>query len=156
MTGVLPPELGLLTFLHEFRTTGTNLSCSGVIEPFTVTTNASCSDPQRCTTPQVIGAEEARQRHICSAEQQLPCFLKFSEFFVPRGDQSNMRCKAILRKDPEEASADCAASNPQSLGDQASLLPDTAADQHNQQWLVDPAYFQYQACDCLQVSLEVE
>jgi hypothetical protein len=65
---------------------------AGIIRPYNVTTNYSCTDPAVCTTPVTVGDEAAAGVH-CSAEQLLPCFLRFSDWMVPRGDASNMRCK---------------------------------------------------------------
>lgn len=92
MTGRIPAAMGLLEGLQTARLQNTSLSCSGITQPYTVTTNASCSDPARCKTPRRFGDVEAQQ-HLCSEEQQLPCFLRFSDDELPREDASNMRCK---------------------------------------------------------------
>jgi hypothetical protein len=92
ITGRIPPEMGLLEGLQTARLQNTSLSCSGIIRPYTVTTNQSCSDPERCKTPQRFGSAEAQQ-HVCSEAEQLPCFLRFSDYVLPREDASNMRCK---------------------------------------------------------------
>lgn len=84
--------MGLLQGLQTARLQNTSLSCSGIIKPYTVTTNASCSDPGRCKTPKRFG-DEVTGQHVCSEQEQLPCFLKFSDYLLPREDASNMRCK---------------------------------------------------------------
>jgi hypothetical protein len=112
---------------------------AGIIRPYNVTTNSSCTDPAVCTTPVTVGDEaaataaaaavtvgdeaaaaaaaavtvgdeaaaaaaavtvgdEAAAGVHCSAEQLLPCFLRFSDWMVPRGDASNMRCKVGVLK----------------------------------------------------------
>jgi hypothetical protein len=38
------------------------------------------------------------------------------------------------------------------LGDQAALLPDIWPEASEQEWHVDPSYYQYQVCECLMVS----
>jgi hypothetical protein len=40
------------------------MSCAGITTPYTITTNNSCSDPVRCTTPQEYGDKETRY-HRC-------------------------------------------------------------------------------------------
>lgn len=151
ITGVIPPEMGLLEPLRLSRLAGTSMSCSGIVKPYTVTTNYSCSDPKRCTTPQLFGGNDTTVRR-CSDDQLLPCFLMFSEYAIPREDASNMRCKYIVRKRPDQALADCeGAADGYQLGDQAPNLPDIVREGSEQQWVVDPAYFQYRACTCLQV-----
>jgi hypothetical protein len=92
ITGRIPPQMGLLESLQVARLQNTSLSCSGIIKPYTVTTNASCSDPARCKTPHTFDDALAKQ-HVCSEEEQLPCFLRFSDYLLPREDASNMRCK---------------------------------------------------------------
>eukprot|EP00882_Tetradesmus_deserticola_P003941 GHRQ01004167.1.p1 GENE.GHRQ01004167.1~~GHRQ01004167.1.p1 ORF type:complete len:529 (+),score=216.66 GHRQ01004167.1:433-2019(+) len=92
MTGRIPPEMGLLQGLQSAQLQNTSFSCSGITQPYTAATNASCSDPARCKTPRKFGDVEAQQ-HVCSIGQQLPCFLRFSDYLLPREDASNMRCK---------------------------------------------------------------
>jgi hypothetical protein len=92
ITGRIPPQMGLLEGLQVARLQNTSLSCSGIIKPYMVTTNASCSNPARCKTPRWFGDALAAQ-HVCSEEEALPCFLRFSDYLLPREDASNMRCK---------------------------------------------------------------
>lgn len=143
--------MGFLLNLQKARTTGTSMSCSGVTKPYIITTNASCNDPTRCKTPHLIqGDEEAGEP--CSDSELLPCFLRFSNESLPREDSSNMRCKFITRKPPAMAKADCAGgSDPYTLEDNAEYLPDIVKDSTEQSWLIDPAYYQYRECTCLQV-----
>jgi hypothetical protein len=61
-------------------------------------------------------------------------------------------CQVILRRDPGSAQDACAVSSSVGLGDQASLLPDIWPDQAEQEWRIDPSYYQYQVCECLFVS----
>lgn len=63
-----------------------------------------------------------------------------------------MKCKGVMRKPVEQAQQDCAGSDPQQLGDQASSIP-TDTLKWGTRWEMDPAYYQYQACDCLLVSV---
>jgi hypothetical protein len=60
-------------------------------------------------------------------------------------------CQVILRREPASAQDACAVSSV-GLGDQASLLPDIWPDQAEQEWHIDPSYYQYQVCECLFVS----
>jgi hypothetical protein len=92
ITGRIPPQMGLLEGLQVARLQNTSLSCSGITRPYTVTTNQSCSDPECCKTPQTFGSVQTQQ-HVCDEEEQLPCFLRFSDYLLPREDASNMRCK---------------------------------------------------------------
>lgn len=111
----------------------------------TVTTNNSCNDPKRCHYPQQFGDLSAGIKK-CAPDALLPCFLKFTDFYIPRDDDSNMRCKQIVRKPTEEARTDCA--GPERLADQASAIPDK---RWMARWEIDPSYYQYQACECLMV-----
>lgn len=113
----------------------------------TLTTNASCTDPAYCTTPTVFGDESELLKH-CTQEELLPCFLKFSDYSVPREDSSNSKCKFIMRKSSEQARRDCASQ----LGDQASSISEGSTDRWLARWEIDPSYYQYQACECLLVS----
>uniref|UniRef100_A0A383WDG8 Guanylate cyclase domain-containing protein n=1 Tax=Tetradesmus obliquus TaxID=3088 RepID=A0A383WDG8_TETOB len=148
LTGQLPPEIGLLARFNSFKGRNTSMSCAGIIRPYNVTTNSSCTDPRECTTPETIGnASDAGV--LCAPEQLLPCFLRFSDWMVPRDDASNMRCKVILRREPDNAQEVCAATSAVGLGDQAGLLPAIWPDQAEQEWSIDPSYYQYQVCECL-------
>lgn len=118
----------------------------------TITTNSSCMDPERCTTPRTYGDAETAN-HPCPAEQLLPCFLRFSDYLVPRDDDSNMRCRVIMRLPVDETQRRCASTGAQGLGEQAAQLPNVSLTGNGAQaWLVDPSYYQYQACECLMVS----
>lgn len=129
------------------------MSCSGIIVPYNITTNDSCNDPARCTTPLLI-SDESQPGGACSDEELLPCFLRFSNDPMPREDASNMRCKFILRKPPAEAKADCAqGSEPYTLGSSAQYLPDISKDSTEQSWIIHPSYYQYRGCTCLQVRM---
>lgn len=152
LTGELLPQMGLLSRLKQVRTTNTNMSCAGVIRPYVITTNNSCSDPDRCITPVTIGNPETRY-HACDPGQLLPCFLRFSDYMVPRDDDTNMRCKYIVRRPVEEARKLCSGDDETMLGDQAGQLPELGTDRLQQLWHVDPSYFQYQACECLLVGV---
>mgnify|MGYP001806890798 CR=1 FL=1 len=90
--------------------------------------------------------------HRCTSEQLLPCFLSFSEYMVPRDDDSNQRCNYIIRRQPADALASCSAGGNNSLGEQAVQLPDLGPDRLEQMWHIDPSYFQFQVCECLLVS----
>ncbi|WIA21705.1 hypothetical protein OEZ85_000871 [Tetradesmus obliquus] len=148
LTGQLPPEIGLLARFNSFKGRNTSMSCAGIIRPYNVTTNSSCTDPRECTTPETIGnASDAGV--LCAPEQLLPCFLRFSDWMVPRDDASNMRCKVILRREPDNAQEVCAATSAVGLGDQAGMLPAIWPDQAEQEWSIDPSYYQYQVCECL-------
>jgi hypothetical protein len=129
------------------------MACSGIIRPYNVTTNASCSNPDTCKTPQPFGDKATALMH-CSDEQVLPCFLRFSDESLPLDDASNMRCRYILRKLPQQAKDDCAAAQGMyGLGPDADeVMPDIVRDAQQQQWMLDPMYFQYRGCSCLTVS----
>jgi hypothetical protein len=116
-----------------------------------LTTNVSCSDPKRCTTPQQFGDPDAPIAK-CQRDQLLPCFLRFSDYAVPREDSSNMKCQTILQKPVEQAQQDCGGSGPQQLGEQASNIPERSTDRMTARWDIDPSYYQYQTCECLLVS----
>jgi hypothetical protein len=139
--------------LQKARFTNTSMACSGIIRPYNVTTNASCSNPDACKTPQTFG-DKATAQMLCSDEQVLPCFLRFSDEQLPLDDASNMRCRYILRKLPQQAKQDCAeASGMYGLGPDADeVMPDIVRDAQQQQWMLDPMYFQYRGCSCLTVS----
>jgi hypothetical protein len=139
MTGILPVQMAYLYNLEIMRAGNTSLSCSGVIRPYNITTNASCSDPDQCTTPQLVGApqqESSDAAERCGDASVLPCFLRFSDYTLPREDNSNMRCSYIMRKTPEAARVDCAEFG---LGGDAAHLPDLIKDSTQQQWLRDPS-----------------
>jgi len=152
LTGTLLPQMGLLSRLNQVRTTNTSMSCAGVIRPYVVTTNNSCSDADRCTTPVMIGKPED-QYLACDQGELLPCFLRFSDYMVPRDDDTNMRCKYIVRRPVEEARKLCSGAGDTMLGDQAGQLPELGTDRMQQLWHVGPSYFQYQACECLLVGV---
>lgn len=147
ITGELPAQLGLLPELRVVKFMQTNLSCAGIIQPYSVTTNTSCSDPRICRTPQRFGDEPVSITR-CTQDELLPCFLRFSDYFLPREDSSNMRCKQIIRKPADTAQHDCGGSGPGQLGALAQQIPDKSRDRWAR-WEVDPAYYQYQACECL-------
>jgi hypothetical protein len=151
ITGVLPPQMGLLSRLKTVRTSNTSLSCAGVTRPFIITTNNSCSDPDRCLTPEQFGNNKTRLQQ-CPHDQLLPCFLHFSDYLVPRDDNSNMRCRYIVRRNWDAARRTCASGATTALGEQASSLPDFVGERVEQLWHVDATYYQYQICDCLMVS----
>lgn len=154
MTGTIPPQMAFLSGLQRARFTGTNMSCSGITKPFVITTNASCTDPDLCRTEVVVTGEAGNGTALqCTEEQLLPCFLQFSDIAVPREDASNMRCKYIVRKTPEHAKLDCAQEEYGSyfLGESVQYLPGVVKDSTQQSWLVEPAYYQYRECSCLQV-----
>lgn len=153
ITGPIPPQMGLLEGLQVVRLQNTSLSCSGITRPFVVTTNASCSDPARCKTARQYGSVEAQQ-HVCAPSEQLPCFLRFSDYLIPREDNSNMRCRYIVRLPQEQAIEACSGSLPADLGASADSLPKMSSEPYDQVWYVDPSYYQYQenVCECLVVS----
>jgi hypothetical protein len=136
-----------LTFLQMLGLSCVALSCL----PQNLTTNVSCSDPERCTTPQQFGDPDAPISK-CTRDQLLPCFLKFADYAVPREDSSNMKCQPIMRKPVEQAQQDCAGSGPQQLGEQATNIPARPTDRMTARWDIDPSYYQYQTCECLLVS----
>lgn len=150
ITGELPAQLGLLPQLRVVKVMQTNLSCAGITQPYSVTTNYSCSDPRICTTPQQFGDPSVPIMR-CTQDELLPCFLRFSDYFLPREDSSNMKCKQIIRKAADAAQRDCGGSGLGQLGDLSQQIPDKPVDRWAR-WEVDPAYFQYQACECLLVS----
>lgn len=154
VTGFLPPQMGVLTRVKQVRATNTNMSCAGIVQPYNISTNNSCSDPERCRTPRTFGNADSRYQ-VCKKDELLPCFLRFSDYLVPRDDESNMRCKLIQRRPVEEAKANCGGPNGNvSLGEQAAQLPEyTVSDRQQQMWYVDPGYYQFQVCECLLVSL---
>jgi hypothetical protein len=80
--------------LQKARFTNTSMACSGIIRPYNITTNASCSNPDYCKTPQTFG-DNATAQMFCSDEQVLPCFLRFSDEQLPLDDASNMRCRCV-------------------------------------------------------------
>jgi hypothetical protein len=151
LTGMLPPQMGLLGRLKQVRASGTKVSCAGIISPYSVTTNNSCSNPDRCTTSVMFGDPETRYER-CDPQRLLPCFLRFSDYMVPRDDDSNMRCKYIVRRPQDDARAVCGVDGNTTLGSQAAQLPDMGGERMQQLWHVDPSYFQYQVCECLLVS----
>ena len=142
--GMIPPELGLLSFVERLKVTNTSMSCAGIIKPFSVLTSPNCGELERCTKPIPYGDDQA-QYHVCSESELLPCFLRFSEYQIPRDDHSNMRCRYILRKEQQQAIEDCSGV----LGDQASMLPNSS--EAGATWLVDPSYYQFRECSCLVV-----
>jgi hypothetical protein len=111
VTGIIPPELGFAGDLRRMSLTGTNLSCADVIKPYAVRVNNSCNNPDVCLTD--VWAEKSHNEdYVCPDDQVLPCFLTFSSESLPRDDASNMRCRIITRRSPEEARAACSASEP--------------------------------------------
>jgi hypothetical protein len=116
----------------------------------TFTTNFSCSDPRLCRTPQQFGDPTQPERR-CATDELLPCFLRFSDYHLPREDNSNMRCKEIVRKPTEQARKDCGGE--QQLGGLASTIPYKSTDRWSARWEVDPSYYQYQVCECLLVRM---
>lgn len=150
LTGMMPPQMGLLARLKQIRASDTNMSCAGIISPYVVTTNNSCADPKRCTTPVMLGSPDTRYQP-CTEETLLPCFLRFSEYMIPRDDDSNMRCKYILRRPVEDARKACESDQDTGLGTQAAQLPELGSDRLGQIWQVDPSYFQFRVCECLLV-----
>lgn len=150
LTGMLPPQMGLLARLKQIRASDTNMSCAGIISPYVVTTNNSCTDPKRCTTPVMLGSPDTRYQP-CTEETLLPCFLRFSEYMIPRDDDSNMRCKYILRRPVADAREACGSDQDTGLGTQAAQLPELGSDRLGQIWQVGPSYFQFRVCECLLV-----
>lgn len=118
--------------------------CLRACDAQVVTTNYSCSDPRVCLTPQQFGNASTGTKK-CAPDALLPCFLQFTDYFLPKDDDSNMKCKVIVRKSTERARKDCEGP----LGEQAASIPDKM---RIARWEIDPSYYQYQACECLQVS----
>jgi hypothetical protein len=152
ITGIIPPQMGFAGDLRSMSLTGTNMSCADVIKPYAVRVNNSCNNPDVCLTE--VWAEATHQQdHVCSDEQVLPCFLKFASESLPRDDASNMRCRIIVRRAPEDARAACSAGKePFSLGGEGANLPDIRRTASVQSWVIDPSYYQFRGCTCLLVS----
>lgn len=62
-----------------------------------------------------------------------------------RDDESHMACRPIRRKPPGQVLADCA---PEGESGNASTVAEGLA---SQTWAMDPAYYQYRNCRCLDV-----
>jgi hypothetical protein len=135
LTGAIPPEMGVLENLHEVDLRNSSMSCLGhAASNSTAAANSS--------------TEAAPQQH-CDEGQLLPCFLCFSKVTLPRTDNSNMACPVILRRPKDEAQQACSGEGLNQLGEQASNIADLVATQ--QTWDVDPSYYQYRPCRCLEV-----
>jgi hypothetical protein len=131
------------------------MSCADIIKPFAVRVNNSCNNPDVCLTD-AWTEETHKQDYVCPDEQVLPCFLKFASESLPRDDASNMRCRSIARRAPEDARPSCSAGDvPFSLGGEGANLPDVRRTASEQSWVIDPAYYQYRGCTCLLVSVMV-
>jgi hypothetical protein len=145
--------MGFAGDLRSMSLTGTNMSCADVIKPYAVRVNNSCNNQDVCLTDVWTGATH-EQEYVCPDEQVLPCFLTFAIESLPRDDASNMRCRIIVRRAPEDARAACSAGVvPFSLGGEGETLPDIRRTASEQSWLIDPSYYQYRGCTCLLVSV---
>jgi hypothetical protein len=126
--------MGVLKNLHEVDLRNTSMSCLGTPErTAAAAANTSAAEPQQCDDSQL-----------------LPCFLSFSKVTHPLTDNSNMACPVILRRPKDEAVHACAGEGAHQLGEQAGNIADVQATQ--QTWDVDPSYYQYRPCRCLEVS----
>jgi hypothetical protein len=141
LTGAIPPEMGVLENLHEVDLRNSSMSCLGTSDAVVAAGN---------TTANSTAAEQSQQH--CEDSQLLPCFLFFSKVTLPRTDNSNMACPVILRKPKDEAVEACSGDGVNQLGEQAGNIADLAATQ--QTWDVDPSYYQFRPCRCLEVSIE--
>uniref|UniRef100_A0A383VLE1 Guanylate cyclase domain-containing protein n=1 Tax=Tetradesmus obliquus TaxID=3088 RepID=A0A383VLE1_TETOB len=149
ITGIIPPQMGFAGDLRRMSLKGTSLSCADVIKPYAVRVNNSCTNPNVCLTD--VWAESSHgDDYVCPDEQVLPCFLAFSNESLPRDDASNMRCRLIVRRAPEDARAACSGSDPPFfLGGESESLPDNSESGSEQAWVIDPKYYQYRGCSCL-------
>ncbi|KAF6255371.1 hypothetical protein COO60DRAFT_215437 [Scenedesmus sp. NREL 46B-D3] len=133
LTGVIPPEMSVLKNLHEVDLRNSSMSCLG--------------------TPDAAAAAEQpplqqQQQQQCTDSQLLPCFLSFSRVTLPRTDNNHMACPVILRLPLDEAVQACSGDGPSQLGEQAGNIADIVSTQ--QTWDVDPSYYQYRPCSCLE------
>jgi hypothetical protein len=119
-----------------------------------VSVNASCNDATKCKTKEWVAANTTANQS-CPSDQVLPCFLRFTQESLPKDDNSNMRCKLIARRAPDDARAACSAGQyPFSLESEGQNLPEISRTASEQSWVIDPAYYQYRGCTCLLVSLQ--
>jgi hypothetical protein len=142
LTGAIPPEMGVLENLHEVDLRNSSMSCLG-------SSNAAAAGN---ATANSTAAEQPQQQ--CDDEQLLPCFLFFSKVTLPRTDNSNMACPVIMRRPKDEAVQACSGDGMSQLGEQAGNIADLASTQ--QTWDVDPSYYQYRPCRCLEVRLRLK
>jgi hypothetical protein len=146
--------MGFSEHVRTVTLTGTSMSCSGITRPFAVSVKASCNDALKCRSMEWVPANTTANQ-TCPADAVLPCFLRFTEESLPKDDSSNMRCKLIARRSPEEARASCVAGEPPfSLGTEGENLPEISRTASEQAWLIDPSYYQYRGCTCLLVSAQ--
>lgn len=87
LTGRIPQEVAVLPFLESMHLSNNTFSCMG-------TASVNSTGPDACS----------------NAEQVLPCFLRLTEYTVPRSDASNMECPDVIRKPRSNIIADCAES----------------------------------------------
>eukprot|EP00775_Hariotina_reticulata_P005277 gene5277-5512_t len=139
LTGILPPELGLLRSLKTVNVQQNLLSCNLQLASSSAFAN-------------FVQQSSATQQ--CTSEGILPCFLNITQQLYPRPDDSHMECPYIIRKTYEQAIQDCKGSDSSHLGEQVSRLADLNYPTE-QTWMVDPSYYQFAGCRCLQGYFEV-
>jgi hypothetical protein len=138
ITGAIPPEMGVLENLHEIDLRNSSMSCLGTLANAAANTTANSST-----------AEQQQPLQQCEDSHLLPCFLFFSKELLPRTDSSNMACPVIMRRFKDEAVQACAGDGVAQLGEQAGNIADLTSAQ--QAWDVDPSYYQFRPCRCLEV-----
>jgi hypothetical protein len=125
--GRLPDEAGGLSQLSRLAVQGTGLSC--------------VPDDIAQAQAEARAAGRPMRPYKCPPGQQLPCFLEFEPFDVPRSDESRMACLPLKRRTLDDMRAACP---PAALPAQ-----DAGPDALGQQWDLPPSYYQYQGCRCL-------
>jgi hypothetical protein len=129
LTGSIPNVAGLLNHLREVQLYNNTLSCAGEATP---------GEPPR----------------VCSDDELLPCFLKFGDHYVPLQDDSFLQCKPIMRRELLDGYENCEETPPPDITDgDVTIQEEELLRQH---WEVDPSYYQYKTCKCLEVSGGVE
>ena len=125
LTGSIPNVAGLLNHLREAELYNNSLSCAGEVTP-------GVPPP------------------VCSDEELLPCFLKFGDRFVPLQDNSFLQCKPIMRRDLLDGYENCNETASPDVKDGTMTIQEE--ELMRQQWQLDPSYYQYKTCKCLEVS----
>ena len=140
LRGDLPDELGMLSFLWRVDARATALSCARTVT-------------EEDTDDLVFD----RNMPQCPADNRLPCFLEFTDVYQqpPRSPSgvnasyTGMTCRMVRRRTIDSAWEQCdrvgvrlaQPSEDDATGQDQTLM---------QSWDIDPFYFQYSACKCLE------